>query len=124
MIYNETLKYPDGTNKIINLLNIFPVLKIKQVCIYLMQVDKTFNTERAESLINELIKRDTVQQNNEVSLFEERNKMQNLLRIWVLLIFSMKTIKFDAEDIHQKLFSKTAMSTQRLWFAAIILGKT
>lgn len=98
MIIIKNKEYPDGTETLMNLLEIFSVLKRNQIEIYLMETDKTFNKERTKKLIDDLIEMDEIHEDEDQTLFIKTKKenRENLIKaFWVFLKFASESSAFD-----------------------------
>lgn len=98
MIIIKNKEYPDGTEILMNLLGIFPVLKRDQVEIYMMETDKTFNKERTKKLIGDLIEMNEIHEDKDGDLFIriKKENRENLIKaFWVFLKFAAESSAFD-----------------------------
>lgn len=98
MIIIKNKEYPDGTEILMNLLGIFPVLKRDQVEIYMMETDKTFNKERTKKLIGDLIEMNEIHEDKDGDLFIriKKENRENLIKaFWVFLKFAAESFAFD-----------------------------
>ena len=92
------IKYPEGTEKIVRTLEIFKTLKRRQLKIYLMQSDRRYNSERADSLIDELLERNILFETKGNNLSLKKNEERNnatIAAFWVLLQFMNDHTEFD-----------------------------
>lgn len=58
---------PDGSEKLLSLLDEFECLSKEQITMFLMQTDETFNRKRCELIINKLKRRELLQKKVDIS---------------------------------------------------------
>ena len=95
---SNVVKYPDGTEKLTRTLETFKTLKRRQLKIYLMQNDKRFNSERADSLIDDLLNMNILFETKGKNLALKKNEERNnatIAAFWVLLQFMNEHTEFD-----------------------------
>lgn len=92
------IQCPEKSELIIDLLDLFQVLKREQIIIYLMQRDLTFNRERCEKMIEDLEKAGVlfITKDDCVSLDSEKKPNKNIIAaFWVLLRHLDTETEFD-----------------------------
>ena len=66
---------PEGSEKLLSLLDEFKCLNKEQVVMFLMQTDETFNRKRCEVIINKLKKAEVIiEKNNYIFSFDFENE--------------------------------------------------
>lgn len=77
---------PEGSEKLLSLLDEFKCLNKEQVVMFLMQTDETFNRKRCEVIINKLKKAGVITENNNYISRDNPEPDQKLIdAFWVLL---------------------------------------
>jgi hypothetical protein len=77
---------PEGSEKLLSLLDEFKCLNKEQVVMFLMQTDETFNRKRCEVIINKLKKAGVIiEKNNYISRDNSEPDQKLIDAFWVLL---------------------------------------
>ena len=77
---------PEGSEKLLSLLDEFKCLNKEQVVMFLMQTDETFNRKRCEVIINKLKKAEVIiEKNNYISRDNSEPDQKLIDAFWVLL---------------------------------------
>lgn len=77
---------PEGSEKLLSLLDEFKCLNKEQIVMFLMQTDETFNRKRCEVIINKLKKAGVIiEKNNYISRDNSEPDQKLINAFWVLL---------------------------------------
>lgn len=125
IITNNYSSYPEGSEKIMMLLDSLSALKKEQIAIYIMETDETYNRKRVNKLIDTLIKKNLINNIDEIIEYADCNnntfeKNDNVFSaFWVLLHYAKDTINFcmaeypfDIVFMHNGILSKIVVCSE------------
>ena len=102
IITNNFSSYPDGTEKVTELLDSIGLIKKDQIIIYIMETDDTYNRKRSSKLIDTLTRKGLIECKNGIIQYADKTndkfeKNDNVIdAFWVLLHYAKKEMKFCA----------------------------
>lgn len=125
IITNNYSSYPEGSEKIMMLLDCLCSLKKEQIAIYIMETDETYNRKRVNKLIDTLEKKNLIKSIDEIIEYAKEDddqfeKNENIIpAFWVLLHyvkdgidFCMAEYPFDIVFMHEGVLSKIIVCSE------------